>query len=168
LAVATAQRLRGLLDADAGRFDGAVAQLELALAAAADHSWPFERARTLLALGDVRRRAKEKAAARTTLEQSVAAFDDLGATLWAARARASLGRISGRTAAPADELTPTERRVAELVAEGRTNKEVAAALFVALRTVEWNLSKVYVKLGVRSRTELAHRLSGEHAPDLRA
>jgi DNA-binding CsgD family transcriptional regulator len=166
-AVATAQRLRGVLDADARRFDRAVSQLERALAAAARHGWRFEHARTLLALGDVRRRGKEKAAARAALEQAAASFDDLGATLWAARARASLSRISGRTTAPADELTPTELRVAGLVAEGRTNKEVAAALFVALRTVEWNLSKVYVKLGVRSRTELAHKLAEEHARDLR-
>jgi ATP/maltotriose-dependent transcriptional regulator MalT len=167
-AVATARRLRALLDASAGKLRSAVDELELALAAQDRYGWPFERARTLLVLGDVRRRAKEKRSARTALEQAAAAFDDLGAPIWADKARASLARISGRTATPRDRLTPTERRVAELVAEGRTNKEVAAALFVALRTVEWNLSKVYTKLGVRSRTELARKLAGDRSPDVSA
>jgi ATP/maltotriose-dependent transcriptional regulator MalT len=162
-ALATAQRLRALLDASAGRSENAVARLELALAAQEQYGWPFERARTLLALGDVRRRAKEKRNARTALEQAAAAFDELGAQLWAARARESLARISGRTPGQTDELTPTERRVAELVAQGRTNKEVASALFVTLRTVEWNLSKVYSKLAVRSRTELARKLTSERS-----
>jgi DNA-binding CsgD family transcriptional regulator len=167
-AVATARRLRALLDAAGGDFASAVERLELALAVQERYRWPFEQARTLLALGDVRRRAKEKRAARTTLEHAAAAFDELGAPIWAAKARASLARISGRTAAPSDRLTPTERRVAELVVEGRTNKEVAAALFVAPRTVEWNLSKVYTKLGVRSRTELARKLADERAHDVPA
>jgi DNA-binding CsgD family transcriptional regulator len=77
----------------------------------------------------------------------------MGARLWAGRARAELGRIGGR--ARSDGLTPTEQRVADLVAEGRSNKEVADALFVSVRTVEANLTRVYAKLGIRSRTELA-------------
>jgi DNA-binding NarL/FixJ family response regulator len=67
----------------------------------------------------------------------------------------SAGSAGGRRAG--DELTATERRVAELVAEGRTNKEVAAALFVTVLTVESNLTRIYSKLGIRSRTELAAR-----------
>jgi DNA-binding NarL/FixJ family response regulator len=83
-------------------------------------------------------------------------LERLGATIWAERAREELSRISGR--APASgELTPSEHRVAELVAQGRTNREVAAALFLAERTVETHLSHVYRKLGIRSRTELARR-----------
>ena len=78
----------------------------------------------------------------------------LGAALWAERAAAELARIPGRGRA-SGELTETERRVAELVAEGLSNKEVAARLFVSVRAVEANLSKVYAKLGVRSRAELA-------------
>jgi DNA-binding NarL/FixJ family response regulator len=84
-------------------------------------------------------------------------FDHLGAALWSERAAAELARIPGRTKASA-ELTETERRVAELVANGLTNKEVATKLFVTVRTVEANLTKVYAKLGIRSRTELASRL----------
>jgi DNA-binding NarL/FixJ family response regulator len=77
----------------------------------------------------------------------------MGAVLWADRARAELGRIGGRAAS--NGLTPTEQRVADLVADGRSNKEVAAELFVSVRTVEANLTRVYAKLGIRSRTELA-------------
>ncbi len=80
----------------------------------------------------------------------------MGAAVWAERTQAELRRISGRAAAGGG-LTPTEQRVADLVAEGRTNREVAAALFVSDRTVEGHLSHIYSKLGVRSRTELARR-----------
>jgi DNA-binding NarL/FixJ family response regulator len=120
---------------------------------------PFERARTLLALGAIQRRAKRKRAARESLEQALAIFEELAATLWADKARGELAQISGR-APSRGELTPTEERVALLVAEGRTNKEVAAALFVTDRTVEYHLSHIYAKLGVRSRAELARRLPG--------
>jgi DNA-binding CsgD family transcriptional regulator len=77
----------------------------------------------------------------------------MGVPLWAERARAELGRIGGR--ASSDGLTPTEQRVADLVAQGRSNKEVAAELFVSVRTVEANLTRVYAKLGIRSPSELA-------------
>jgi DNA-binding CsgD family transcriptional regulator len=87
-------------------------------------------------------------------------FEALPAPLWADRARAELARIGGRSAS-GDELTATERRVAGLVAEGRPTKEVAQALFVSPKTVEKHLSRIYAKLGVRSRAELAHRLAGK-------
>jgi DNA-binding NarL/FixJ family response regulator len=90
-------------------------------------------------------------------------FEDLGAKLWADRARAELARIGGRHAA-GDELTPSERQVAALVAEGHTNREVAAALFLAERTIEGHLSSIYAKLGVRSRAELAHRFAAGQDP----
>ncbi len=83
----------------------------------------------------------------------------LGAALWAEKTAAELARIPGRGRA-SSELTETERRVAELVADGLSNKEVAARLFVSVRAVEANLSKVYAKLGVRSRSQLAARLRG--------
>ena len=89
-------------------------------------------------------------------------FEDLGARLWAQTARTELARIGGRHAA-GDELTPTERQVAALVAEGLTNREVAAKLVLAERTIEGHLSRIYSKLGVRSRAELAHRFSVELA-----
>jgi len=80
------------------------------------------------------------------------AFEELGAATWTARARAELGRIGGRTRA--EGLTAAERRVAELVAAGRTNREVAAELFLGERTVASHLTHIYAKLGIRSRTEL--------------
>jgi DNA-binding CsgD family transcriptional regulator len=113
----------------------------------------FGRARALLALGVVRRRQRRKAAARSALEEALAAFAELGAETWRERAEAELGRIGGR--AREEGLTAAERRVAALVVQGRTNREVAAALFLGERTVETHLSHVYAKLGVRSRTELA-------------
>jgi DNA-binding CsgD family transcriptional regulator len=80
----------------------------------------------------------------------------MGAARWADKAREELGRIGGRTRM--EGLTPAERRVAALVAEGRTNAEVAASLFLAERTVASHLTRVYSKLGVRSRTELSRKL----------
>jgi DNA-binding NarL/FixJ family response regulator len=71
-----------------------------------------------------------------------------------------LGRIGGRAASPT-ELTPTERRVAEAVVSGLSNREVAGELFLSVHTVEDNLTRVYRKLAVRSRTELARRLAEE-------
>ena len=89
-----------------------------------------------------------------------ARFETLGAPLWADQTRAELARIGGR--APSNgELTEGERRVAALVAEGRTNREVAAALFLGERTVETHLTHVYRKLGIRSRAELAHLLAAK-------
>ena len=119
----------------------------------------FDNARALLFLGRVERRSKKRAAARETLEQARAAFDRLGCPGWAEQASAELRRISGRRAGPDDALTASERRVAELVAAGLSNKEVAAQLFISVHTIEAHLSHVYAKLGIRSRTQLARRLS---------
>jgi DNA-binding CsgD family transcriptional regulator len=120
---------------------------------------PFGRGRALLALGIVRRRSRQKRPAREAIEAALEAFETIGASGWAAKARAELGRISGRTRA--EGLTAAERRVAALVAEGRTNREVAAALFLGERTVASHLNHIYAKLGVRSRTELALRLRAD-------
>ena len=160
--LATAARCRGLLHAADGDLAAALAAFQRALGAHERVPGPFERGRTLLALGVTQRRAKQRRAARVSLQQALAIFEQLGASLWAAKARAELGRIGGRAAA-APQLTPAEQRVAALVAQGRTNKEVAAALFVTVHTVEANLSRIYSKLGVRSRAELAHRLATGHA-----
>jgi DNA-binding CsgD family transcriptional regulator len=159
VSAALAARCRGLIAAARG--DGNAALTEIATALRLHDQVcpiPLERGRTLLALGGVQRRLKQRAAARATLSESVAIFDDIGAKLWARRARDELARISGRAPGPED-LTPTERRVAELVARGLSNREVAAELFVSVRTVESTLTRTYAKLGVRSRTELAAGLS---------
>jgi DNA-binding CsgD family transcriptional regulator len=155
-ALAAAHRCRGLIAAAAGATDEARAEYNRALDELEQLSLPLERARTLLDLGVAQRQARQRRAARTSLERALCLFGELGASLWAERARAELARISGRPPSRG-ELTGSERRVAELVAEGRTNREVAAALHVTPRTVEGTLSRVYAKLGVRSRTELAGR-----------
>jgi DNA-binding NarL/FixJ family response regulator len=155
-ALAAACRCRGLLASANGDESGAVAALTQALAGLESLPLPFERGRTLLALGTAQRRARQRREARETLEQALGVFDQLGAARWSERVRAELRRISGR-APSRKELTASERRIAELVAEGRTNKEVAAVLHLTERTVEGTLSRVYSKLGVRSRSELAHR-----------
>ena len=118
---------------------------------------PFSRARALLALGVTRRRARQKRPAREAIEQAQAAFEELEAERWAERARDELGAIGGRTRS--EGLTPAEQRVADLVANGRTNAEVAAALFLSERTVASHLTHVYAKLDVRSRTELSRKLA---------
>ena len=117
---------------------------------------PFGRARALLALGIVRRRARQKRPARDAIEAALEAFEIVGASGWAAKARGELGRVAGRRRE--EGLTAAERRVAALVADGRTNRQVAAALFLGERTVASHLTHIYAKLGVRSRAELARRL----------
>jgi DNA-binding NarL/FixJ family response regulator len=118
---------------------------------------PFDRARALLLLGSLRRRARQRRAAREVLQEARAELARLGAAIWRERAEAELRSIGGRAPAP-DGLTPSEMKVAELVARGQTNREVAAALFLSERTVESHLSNAYRKLGVRSRTELARKV----------
>jgi DNA-binding CsgD family transcriptional regulator len=153
-ALAPAARCRALLLAARGNPDAAAAAAEEALTHHERLPMPFELARTLLARGQLRRRAKQKRAARESLQEALQIFQRLGAPLWAERARAELRRIGLRPPAPL-ELTPTEERVAGLVAAGHTNQEAAQALFLSVHTVEDNLRRIYRKLGVRSRTELA-------------
>jgi DNA-binding CsgD family transcriptional regulator len=155
---AAAARCRGLLLAAEGDAEGALRALDRALVEHARLEMPFERGRTLLAKGQVQRRQKKKRAANETLAAAVSLFENLGATLWATRARHELRRIGLRPAAPLD-LTTTEQRVAELAAAGLTNREVAAAVFMSPKTVESVLSRVYRKLSIRSRAELGMRLA---------
>jgi DNA-binding CsgD family transcriptional regulator len=155
--LAEATRCRGFLAAARSEVEEAVALLERAVAEHEAVGDPFGLARAQLALGTVQRRARRKRAARQAIEMAVAGFDELGAAPWAEKARAELGRIGGRR--PTEGLTAAETRVAALAAEGRTNREIAAALFLGERTVESHLSHIYAKLGLRSRTELARTLS---------
>jgi len=148
-------RCRALLVAARGgdplpTFERALAQHERSLL-------PFDRARTLLAYGAGLRRSKRKRDSREVLERALAEFERLDGAVFAERTREEIARISGRTAGHG-ELTPTERRVVELVAEGRTNREVAAAMFPTTKTIEFHLRNVFRKLGIRSRSELARRL----------
>ena len=152
--IATGARCRALVSAARGDLDGASAAADEAVQLHDGLPLPFELARTLLVRGAVERRSKRKREARDTLTKAVEIFDGLGAALWAEKARAELARIGGRAPSSAD-LTATEAKVAELVAAGGTNREVADALFVSVHTIEANLKRIYRKLGIRSRTELA-------------
>lgn len=158
-ALATAARSRGLLYEAHGNIDSAREALDRALAEHARMRCPFERGRTLLATGSIQRRAREKRAARETLEEAHLIFDSLGARLWASRARDELARISGRRPAASD-LTTSETTLAALAAEGLSNKEIAATMHISVHTVEAHLTRIYRKLGIRSRAALARRLSG--------
>ena len=156
-----------LLLAEEGELD---ALGEEALRWHAQVDMPFERARTELVLGERLRRARRRADARERLGNALAALERLGAEPWAQRARTELRATGGpaqaagaREAAPVEELTPHELQVALLVAEGRTNREVGAALFLSAKTIEHHLSAIYRKLGLRSRTQLAALLAGETA-----
>ena len=155
-ALATGARCRALVLAARGDLPAASAAVDEAVIQHDRLPLPFELGRTLLVKGTVQRRAKRKREARDTLEQALEIFEGLGAVQWAERTRAELARIGGRAPSSID-LTPTETRVAELVAAGGTNREVADALFVSVHTVEANLKRIYRKLGVRSRTELASK-----------
>jgi DNA-binding CsgD family transcriptional regulator len=154
--LASATRCRGLVEAARGEIEKAERYFLDAVAMHDTAANQYGRGRALLALGVVRRRARQKRAAREAIEAALTDFEEVGARGWEDKSRAELGRISGHT--PVDGLTPAERRVAKLVAEGKTNREVAATLFLGERTVASHLTHVYAKLGVRSRTELARKL----------
>ncbi|TME04276.1 MAG: hypothetical protein E6I71_07240 [Chloroflexi bacterium] len=157
-ALATGARCRGLLAAAAGDLETSQAALKLALAEHQRLPDPFELARTFLALGGVQRRARQKRPAAHSLERAASLFEALGAAVWTARARAELDR-TGVHRPGRHMLTPTEERVAELVGSGLTNKEIAGNLFVSVKTVEACLTRIYAKLAVRSRTELALKMT---------
>ena len=154
--LAQALRGRGLMAATRGDIDAAASLLEDAVELHDEAGDPLGRGRALLSLGVVRRRLKQKRAAREAIEEAAGIFEECGAEWWAERARAEEGHVGGRTRESG--LTPAEARVAALVVQGRTNREVAAALVLGERTVEAHLTHIYAKLGVRSRTELARTL----------
>jgi DNA-binding CsgD family transcriptional regulator len=157
-ALAAAERGQGLLAASLGEFPEALASFDRALEHHASLEEPFELGRTLLARGQTLRRTKKWRLARDSLGRSLAMFEELGADLWADKARAEIARVGGRAPGPVG-LTPTEQKVADLVASGLTNREAAQAMFLSVSTVEANLRRIYQKLDVRSRTELSRKLS---------
>ena len=153
---AVVERLRGLVASD----DQVDAHFARALELHARTRQPFETARTQLLHGERLRRAKRRADARAPLSAALGVFERLGADPWTERARSELRATGGPTgsAAPAiatDELTAQELQIALQVAQGRTNREVAAALFLSAKTIEYHLGSIYRKLGIRRRGELA-------------
>ena len=112
-------------------------------------------------MGRLQRRRRRRRAAGESLERAREIFERLGASLWVRGCEAELGRLGRRRSADRDELTASERRVAELAASGRTNREVGAELFISPKTVEANLARVYRKLEIHSRAELGQRMAEE-------
>ncbi len=154
----TLPRARAIVLAAEGELDKAFAALD-ALDEAAAAKLPFDFAWTLLVRGRLHRRAKQRHAAAEVLRATLEQFEQLGAPSWVERTRAELDRVGLRRAPT--ELTPTERRVAELAASGLTNREVASKAFMSPKTVQANLARVYRKLGISSRAELGARMSEE-------
>ena len=153
--LAQAVRCRGLIAAARGDIPTAIGLLEEAVSRHQAVADPFGQARAELALGANRRRAQQKRSARDALEAAVARFEELGAASWVTIARSELARIGGRSRLTG--LSPSELSVAALVAEGRTNREIASTLSLGERTIASHLTSIYAKLGIRSRTELARQ-----------
>ncbi|RHW27398.1 LuxR family transcriptional regulator [Nocardioides immobilis] len=150
-------RGRAMLAARLGELDEALTWVEAAVRLDDEVPIALEGARHRLLEGRLHRRRKEKLLARESLEQALAGFEAVGAAWWAERARAELARVNIRPAAPTT-LTASEQRIAELAAGGLTTRQIAEAAFVSPKTVEANLTRIYRKLGIRSRAELVARL----------
>jgi DNA-binding CsgD family transcriptional regulator len=156
----TAARVRALVAAAQGDLDAALGEADRALAQHGGLPMPVELGRNLLVKGVIERRLRRRADAKLSFNAALEIFDRTGARLWAERVRSELARL-GLHRSSSDELTESERRVAELTARGMTRREVAAALYVSPKTVDATLVRVYRKLGVHSRAEL-----GAHMVDL--
>jgi DNA-binding NarL/FixJ family response regulator len=157
-AAPAASRCRALLLLAHGDTKGAASAAADASRGFAPAGFPLDRARSLLVAGEALRRAGARRLAAEQFEAARAIFAQLGAAVWIERVETELRRARPRPRHDR-ELTYAERRVAALVADGRTNREVAAQLFTTVATVEAHLTRIYRKLGVRSRTELARRVA---------
>ena len=153
-----ALRCRGLLLLARGESEAALAAAEKAAWGFEAAGFPLDRGRALLVAGEALRRLGERRRAAEKLDAASAIFAELGAALWAERAAKELSRARPRPRRDR-ELTSAERQVAALVAAGKKNREVASQLFTTVATVEAHLTRIYRKLGVRSRTELARQVA---------
>ncbi len=154
--IGVGHRLQGLVQAANGDLDAAATSLDRAVTAHRRSPLVLELPRSLLALGQVQRRQRDKSSARSTLRSAADLFTAIGAVPWMRIAEAELARIDGPRAGAV--LTATEEKVAMLAGAGRNNREIAAELFVSTRTVEGHLAVVYRKLAIRGRSQLAHRV----------
>ncbi len=157
--LAALERAEGLREAAVGRAKEGAARLTSSAQRLRELALPVDLVRTLIALGAVERRARHRTAARTALAEALEIAERTGAVPLAARARDELARLEAIERGGGPQLTPTEARIAELVGGGATNREVAAELFISVKTVEGTLSRVYRKFGVRSRTALARAIA---------
>ena len=155
--LAVGARCRAMLLAARGDVEAANRAVEAAMVHHDRLPMPFERARTQVLLGQLQRRQRRKDAATASLRDAVRAFEEMGTTLWADRARAELARADVAHVGK-DALTPSERRVAELAAGGMSNRDIAKALFISPKTVEANLARIYRKLDIHSRTQLSRHI----------
>ena len=153
-------RLRGLLLSQRGDEERGLEALAHACQLLDQAGLPFEAAQAHLQLGRLQRLAKRRNAARTALQRALEGFTTLEAEAARRAAEAELARLGGRRPS-GDLLTPSERRVAELVAEGRSNRQVATELFISPKTVDVTLSRIYAKLGIHSRTQLTRLILKE-------
>jgi DNA-binding CsgD family transcriptional regulator len=162
----TARRSGALISLAAPPYEEAAAdQLKAVAKSYGGLGLRFDQARSLLALGRAQRRLKKWAAARGSLDLAVEAFDQIGSTGWAERARSELARVGARRPGRDGQLTASEKHVAELAAAGHSNKQIAQALFITIKTVEGHLSRAYAKLGITSRGQLTHSLQGQQSSD---
>jgi DNA-binding CsgD family transcriptional regulator len=139
--------------------DDADEQFRLALDELSRSTVATERARTQLLYGEWLRRERRRKEARDPLHDALEFFETIGASAFAARTRGELAATGERVrsrSAPPDILTPQEAQIARLAASGARNQEIAAQLYITTSTVEYHLRKVFVKLGVTSRTQLSH------------
>jgi DNA-binding NarL/FixJ family response regulator len=155
--LAAGARGRSMLLASLGDLDAATEAAQRAMAEHDRLAMPFERARTLLQLGQLQRRQRKKESATASLREAFDTFDKLNVPLWVERVRSELVRVNVGLR-QSGQLTPSEQRVAELAASGMKNRDVAAALFISPKTVEANLARIYRKLGIKSRAELGRHM----------
>jgi DNA-binding CsgD family transcriptional regulator len=155
--VGDACRIEALIAASRGELDAAADRAEAAVAAHRISPLRLEEARSLLTLGQIDRRRKARRSSRAALDAALELARAIGHRPLCAAIETELSRVA--VARSGNDLTATERRVAELISEGATNREAAAALFVSVRTVETHVASIYRKLGVRTRSELTSRLS---------
>ena len=155
--LASGARGRSMLLASLGDLDAATEAAQRAMAEHEHLAMPFERARTQFQLGQLQRRQRKKESATASLREAFDTFGRLNVPLWADRVRSELVRVNVGPR-QSGQLTPSERRVAELAASGMKNRDVAAALFISPKTVEANLARIYRKLGIKSRAELGRHM----------
>jgi ATP/maltotriose-dependent transcriptional regulator MalT len=126
------------------------------------NGWPFPRARVELAYGEWLHKHRQDSAARAPLRAATETFDALGVIPWSERARQLL-RATGETSRPRtpearDQLSPQELQIAQMAAEGLSNREIGQKLYLSHRTISSHLYRVFPKLGITSRAELRHVL----------